>query len=98
MLLLVLSVKLVAEVALLALLGQGALGLLAGAARERNVFYRVLQAITRPFINVARWVTPRVVIDRHVPWVAVLLLMFVWLAALVAKVRICLSIGMALCR
>lgn len=98
MLLLVLSIKLVAEIALLALAGQGLLGLLAGARRESNFFYRLLAVVTGPFVKGARWLTPRVVLDRHVPLVAFLLLSFVWLLATIAKVQICLEIGIEACK
>ena len=40
--------KAVAEIAGLALLGQGLLALLAGPSREMNVFYRVLAVMTSP--------------------------------------------------
>ena len=50
-LLLVSSVKLIAEIALLALVGQWLLGLLAGRKREENFFYRLLQVLTNPFTS-----------------------------------------------
>ena len=43
MLLLVMTVKLVAEIALMALLSQCLLALLAGAERETNLFYKLLR-------------------------------------------------------
>ncbi|MDO9090807.1 MAG: hypothetical protein Q8K31_02085 [Burkholderiaceae bacterium] len=97
--LLVLSIfKLIAEIALLCLAGQWLLGLLAGAGRERNSFYRIFQVLTGPFVRGARFITPRVVIDRHVPIVAFLLLAFIWLAVTWAKISLCLQIGVHLCR
>lgn len=98
MLLLVSSVKLVAEIALMALVGQWLLGLLAGSRRDANFFYRALAVLTQPFIKGARLLSPRVVLDRHVPLVAFLLLAFIWLAATLAKIDICLSIGVEACR
>ena len=92
------TVKLIAEIALMALLGQGLLGLLAGAKREQNIFYQVLQIIGRPFVWVARRVTPKLVLDRHVPLVAFLLLLFVWLGATIYRIQICLQIGVELCK
>ncbi|UUZ63401.1 hypothetical protein LP417_28315 [Polaromonas sp. P1-6] len=47
------TVKLLAEIALLALLGQWVVGLLSGPARERNPFYRVLQLVGRPWVRAA---------------------------------------------
>lgn len=92
------TVKLIAEIALLALLGQWLLGLLAGARKEQNLFYQILQIIGRPFVSVARLLTPKLVLDRHVPLVAFLLLVFVWLGATIYKIQICLQIGVELCK
>jgi hypothetical protein len=58
MLLLVVSIKLVAEIALLAFAGRWLLGLLAGPKRESNVFYQMLELLTRPFVRVVRAITP----------------------------------------
>lgn len=91
-------VKLIAEIALMALLGQWLLGLLAGAGREQNLFYQILKIIGRPFVSVARLISPRLVLDRHVPLVAFCLLLFVWLGATIYKINICLQIGVELCK
>lgn len=98
MLLLVSIVKLLCEVALLGLAGRALLGLLAGEKREANFFYKVLEAITKPFIAAARFITPKAVIDRHVPFVAFLLLGFIWVVSVIEKVRICTQIGVELCK
>ena len=98
MLLLATSIKLVAEIALLSLAGQWLLGLLAGAKREKNFFYQLLAVVTGPFVRGARWLAPRVVLDRHIPLVAFLMLGFVWLFATIFKVQICLEIGVQACR
>jgi hypothetical protein len=91
-------IKLLAEIALLALVGQGVLAILAGARREQNMFYQLLQVLTRPFVSGTRLITPRIVIDRHVPFVAFLLLSFVWIAATITKINICLQMGVELCK
>ncbi len=93
-----LYIKLIAEIALLALAGQWLLGLLAGAKKEQNLFYKVLQTIGSPFVRVARLVTPKLVLDRHVPLVAFFLLVFVWLAATIYKIQTCIQIGVELCK
>jgi hypothetical protein len=97
LLILVSIVKLLAEIALLALLGQGVLALLAGAKRDKNIFYQMLQIMTRPVIRGARLITPKVVIDRHVPFVAFLLLFFIWVVATMTKIGICVQIGVEKC-
>ena len=62
------------EVALLALLGQGVLALLAGGRRHNNFVYRLFLVITGPVMKACRWVTPKVIIDKHLPFVAFFLL------------------------
>ena len=59
MLLLATAVKLIAEIALMALLGQWLVGLLAGAGRDGNFFYRLLGVLTGPFVRLARVLSPR---------------------------------------
>ncbi|MDO8332499.1 MAG: hypothetical protein Q7T02_00770 [Pseudomonas sp.] len=92
------TLKLIAEIALLALFGQWVLGLLAGAKKDSNLFYQILQIIGKPFVVAARFITPKQIIDRHVPLVAFLLLMFVWIASTLMRIRICLEIGVELCK
>jgi len=97
-LLLVSSVKLVAEIALLAFAGQWLLGLLAGQRRDSNFFYRLLQVMTKPFVKAVRMASPSFVLDRHIPLAAVLLLLSVWLVATVLKINVCLQLGVDACR
>src|ERR1700741_2641659 len=79
-LLLVVIVKALAELAGMFLLGRGLLWLLAGRKRMDNVFYQVLAIVTDPVIRAARWITPRMVMDSHIPVVAFVLVLWVWLA------------------
>ncbi len=79
-LLLLVMVKALAELALMFMLGRGVLFLLAGRKRQRNVFYQILCIVTDPVIRAARWLTPRLVVDAHVPFVAALLVAWLWLA------------------
>lgn len=98
MLILAVTVKLLAEIALLALAAQGLVGLLSGAAKDRNPIYRLLQLVAKPWVSAARWVSPRIVLDRHVPLVAFLALLLLWAAATITKIGICLQIGVASCQ
>jgi len=91
-------IKAVAELALLALVGRFVVGLLAGERREGNVFWQLLDVIARPPLKIARWISPRVILDRHIPLAAFLLTAFVWLAALQGKVSACLEAGLATCQ
>jgi hypothetical protein len=98
MLLLVTSLKLVAEIALMAIAGQWVVGLLAGARRDQNVFYKLLEVVTSPFVKLMRLITPRVVLDRHLPLAAFLLLSVVWVALTATKINLCLQSGVDACR
>lgn len=98
MLTLILVIKLIAEIALMALFGQWLLGLLAGGRKSTNLFYQLLQQIGRPFVLMARFITPRFVLERHHPLVAFLLLGLVWAGATVAKISYCVKIGVQLCQ
>ena len=71
-------VKAIIEVAALALLGQFLVGVFAWGRREGNVVYRLFQIVASPFTWVARKVSPRIVLDQHIPLVAFLLLAFAW--------------------
>lgn len=86
MLQIVILLKAVNEVALMALLGQGALYVLAGASRDRNPIYALLKTVTMPVMKLARLITPRVVLDRHIGFVALFLLLVVEAALIVAKI------------
>lgn len=67
------------EVALLSLLGQGLVALLSGARRASNPVYRLFQIVTGPVLRGLRVVVPKVVIDRHLPYVAFFVLFWAWI-------------------
>lgn len=94
----VVSIKLWVEVGLLSWLAQGLIGLLAGAGRKTNPFWRLLSWVTSPW----RWVVRRLTPGR---WSAVvvqrltgLMLVALWLAAVALKISWCLHLGLAACR
>ena len=98
MLMVVNALKLLAEIALMALAAQWVLGLLAGAKREQNLVWQLFDMVTRPLVRGARFITPRVVIDRHLPIVAFLLLSFLWIVVTITKIDLCVQIGVHLCK
>ena len=73
------------EVALLSLLGQGAVALLSGARRANNPIYRLFQIVTRPVVSMTRWLTPKVIVDRHLPFVAFFLSFWLWIVLAYVK-------------
>ena len=90
MLTVVVVLKAVTEIALLALVGQGVLKLLAGAASRGNVFYEVLATLTAPVHKVAARVTPASMARYH-GFVAFCLLLAMWLALTLAKIDLVLQ-------
>jgi hypothetical protein len=91
-------VKLWAEVALLALLGQGLLALLVGARREGNLVYGLLRVVSSPAVRLVAWLGPRRLQARQQGLVAAVLLGVLWLAATAGKLWFCLNAGVAACR
>lgn len=73
------ALRALVEVALLALIGQGAVALLSGARRAANPIYRIFQIVTAPVLRAVRWVTPKAIIDKHLPFVAFFVLFWLWI-------------------
>jgi hypothetical protein len=90
---LVVVFKAIAEIAGLALLGQGVLLFLAGPNRDRNVFYAVLAAMTSPVRALARALLPRFVVDQHVGMASFGLVLLIWACLYIAKVYLVLRIA-----
>lgn len=88
-LLLVSLTRVVVEVAGFALLGQGVLALLAGKQRHENLFYRILETITGPVVKAVRSITPRFIIDAHIPMLSFFLLFWLWIMLALAKRYLC---------
>lgn len=91
MLLLVSVFKAFSEILALSLLGQGILWLVAGRSRDTNVIYRMFSIITRPLMRLARLITPKLVLDRHVWMIAVLIVIVVWIFAGHEKLKLCMT-------
>jgi hypothetical protein len=94
-LILVQLARVLVEVAGFALLGRGVLALLAGNSRHENLFYKILETITRPAVKTVRWLTPRLIIDAHVPMLTFFLLFWLWIALAIAKRYLCGLHGLA---
>jgi hypothetical protein len=81
----IITLRILVEIALFSLIGQGVLYMLSGANREQNVFYMVLKTIASPAMRFTRWISPKFVVDQHVGWIALFLLALLWLGLAVAK-------------
>ncbi len=88
------TLQLVLYIALLALLGQGILYVLAGSRRESNVFYKLLQVVAKPFTWPVRQITPRQVSDAQVPIVTFLLLAVIYAIVTFERANLCVTSGL----
>lgn len=88
-LMLLTAVKALAELAAMFLLGQGLLYVLAGPKRDGNLVYQLFRTLTGPVIRATRAITPKFIVDRHIPYVALLLLFWIWLAVLFGMAQVC---------
>jgi hypothetical protein len=93
--LLVSILRTLVEVASFALLGQGVLALLAGKYRDQNLFYRVLRIVTQPVVRAVRFITPRFVLDAHIPMLTFFLLFWLWVVLALVKRHLCGLHGLA---
>jgi uncharacterized protein YggT (Ycf19 family) len=62
----------------LLLLAQGLVYVLSFGRHETNPIYQFVRFLTSPVTRVVRKVTPRLVVDRHVPYAAFFLLFWVY--------------------
>lgn len=85
---LVVILKGVNEVALMALIGQAALFVLAGARRDGNFAYMLLRAVTSPIMKATRFVAPRFVVDAHIGFLALFLLLLIEAILILFKIRL----------
>lgn len=90
--------QLILYIPLLALLGQGVLYVLAGAKRDSNFFYRLMQLLSKPFTLVVRKLTPSKVSDEHVPIATFFLLVIAYIVVTIEKIDLCVHLGMEQCR
>jgi hypothetical protein len=81
----IVTLRVLVEICLFALIGQGVLSVLPGVDREKNIFYGVLKTIASPGWRVARWISPKFVVDQHIGWVALFILAVLWIGLAIAK-------------
>lgn len=91
MLSVVVVLKGLVEFAALLIVGQGLVFLLSFGRHEQNVVYTFMRFLTSPVVKAARAVTPRVVVDKHVPLVAFFLLFMVWVFLTFMKFQLTLA-------
>ena len=98
MLLAVVIAKSLIELSLMFIVGRFLLGLLAGANRDNNVFWQLLDVASKPALWLTRKVSPRLILDQHIPLAASSLLLIAWVFLVQFKIEICLEMGIATCQ
>jgi len=90
--------QLLLYIGLLALIGQGFLYLLSGQGRDSNMFYQLFQILNKPWVWLARRISPSKVADHQVPFVAFFAMGVAYLAVTLAKIEHCVDVAMQGCR
>lgn len=98
MLLTVVIAKSLVELSLMFIIGRFVLGLLAGPKRDHNVFWQLLDVASKPALWLTRKVSPRLILDQHIPLAASSWLLIAWVALVQLKVDICLQMGANVCQ
>lgn len=83
------TLKALVEIAAMALLAQGLIGLLSGKAKQENFVYRLFQVITAPIFKITRTITPRFIADQHIGLASFFILFWLWIALIYAKGYVC---------
>jgi hypothetical protein len=96
-LLLVTIAKTLIELSMMFIAGRFLLGWMAGVQRQKNVFWKLLDAAASPALWLARRISPRLMLDRHVPLAAFCALLAAWVMVTLFKIDLCLGWGVAAC-
>ncbi|WP_333843483.1 hypothetical protein [Limnohabitans sp.] len=98
MLLAVVIVKSLIELSLMFIVGRFLLGLLAGPNRDNNVFWQLLDVASKPALWITRRVSPKLILDQHIPLAASSWLTIAWVVVVQMKIEMCLELGIAACQ
>jgi hypothetical protein len=90
--------QLVLYIGALGLIGQGLLYVLAGQKRDTNLFYQLIGIINKPWTLTARFISPKQILDRQIPFVAFCIVGVLYIAVTLAKIEHCISIGIEACQ
>ena len=91
MALLLLILQTIVMIAGLALFAQLIVGIFSWSRRGENIVYQFFGIIARPFVSLARAITPRVILDAHVPIVAFIICLFAYFALAFAHRDVCMD-------
>jgi hypothetical protein len=98
MLLAVVIAKSLIELSLMFIVGRFLLGMLAGPNRDSNVFWQLLDVASKPALWITRRISPKLILDQHIPLAASSWLIIAWVVVVQMKVEMCLELGIATCQ
>jgi hypothetical protein len=90
--------QLVLYIGAFGLIGQGLLYVLAGQGRDTNLFYQLIGIVNKPWTLIARFISPKQIIDRQIPFVAFCIVGVFYIAVTLAKIEHCITIGIEICQ
>lgn len=90
--------KALIEISLLFIVGRFILGLFAGEKRSSNFFYQMLDIAARPALWITRLISPKLIVDQHLPLAATSLLLIAWMLVTKLKIEECIKVGVAACQ
>ena len=98
MLLAVVIAKSLIELSLMFIVGRFLLGLLAGAKRDQNVFWQLLDVAPKPALWITRKISPKLILDQHIPLATSSWLLIAWVLMVQLKIDMCLELGVTTCQ
>jgi len=98
MLLAVVIAKSLIELSIMFIIGRFLLGLMAGPNRDNNVFWQLLDVASKPALWITRKISPKLILDRHIPLATSSWLIIAWVFVVQLKVDLCLELGVAACQ
>jgi hypothetical protein len=98
MLLIVVILKSLIELSLMFIVARFLLGLMAGAKRTTNVFWQLLDVASKPALWITRKISPKLILDQHIPLATASWLIIAWVLVVKLKVDMCLQAGAAICQ
>jgi hypothetical protein len=98
MLLTVVILKSLIELSLMFIVGRFVLGLLAGTKRQTNVFWQLLDVAAKPTLWLTRKISPKLILDQHIPLATVSWLLVAWVLVVKLKIDLCFQMGAGACQ
>lgn len=80
------------------IVGRFLLGLLAGAKKDSNVFWQLLDVAAKPALFITRKLSPKLILDQHIPLAAASWLVVAWVFVVKQKIELCVQAGASLCQ